>query len=550
MKRFTAFVFALVLVTNLSAQDKKEKAEVPAKPKLIVGLMVDQMRYDFLYRYADKYGKDGIKRLLTEGYSCENTHINYVPSYTAPGHTSVYTGGVPAVHGITGNGWYDREEGKYVYCTDDTLEHTIGNGMAETGMMSPRRMLTTTITDELHLANNFSSKVIGIAIKDRSSILPAGHTGDAAYFLDDSTGSWVSSSYYKSLNGQLPQWVNNFNALKLNETLIKDNWATLLPIIQYTESHEDDKGFEDTFNFETKPVFTHEVSKMLQMDAAVVKRTPFGNTFTLEFAKAAIKNENLGKGNVTDFLAVSLSSTDYVGHQFGPNSVEIEDTYLRLDKDLAAFFKYLDETIGKGNYLLFITADHGAAHSTGYMKEKKIPAGNFSARAVIRELKPQLTATFGDSLIIGYANQQITLDHKAIAAKNIDAAKVKAMITTAFMKVKGVENIVDYDNISAANLEETYETCVHNSHLPKRSGDLYVALEPGWMEGYSKGTTHGSFYGYDTHIPLVWMGWKVKQEKDYGQIYITDIAATLAAMLSIQEPSGCVGKPIKGLLKD
>lgn len=547
MRLFNLVLMLLATALTLSAQEKKAKTETVDKPKLIVGIMVDQMRYDFLYRYSEKYGNDGFKRLINEGYSCENTHINYVPTYTACGHASVYTGSVPSVNGITGNNWFDRTEGRYVYCAEDTTVHTVGNGAVSTGQMSPRRMLTTTITDELRLATNFKSKVIGLAIKDRSSIMPAGHSANAAYFFDDETGYWVTSSYYMN---DLPTWVNDFNALKLNEKLVADNWATLLPIIQYTESHEDNSTYEDTFELEKQPVFTHEVSKLLQMDPGIIKRTPFGNNFTLEFAKAIIKNENLGKGKYTDFLAISLSSPDYVGHQFGPNSVEIEDTYLRLDKELAAFFKYLDETIGKGNYLLFITADHGAAHATGFMRDHQIPAGNFGPRAIIRDLKNKLNTTFGDTLILGYANQQITLNHKAMAAKNIDDAKVKAFITEQLLKVKGVTRVVNMANITDAGLEDQYEDCVQNGNMPNRSGDLYVVLEPGWMEGYSKGTTHGSFYAYDTHIPLVWMGWNVKQGKDFGDVHITDIAPTLAGMLSIQEPSGCVGKPIKGLLKD
>jgi len=533
------FGIALLFIFSISAQTPP-----PAQPKLVIGLVVDQMRYDFLYRYSDKYSENGFKRLLREGYSCENTHINYSPSYTGCGHTCIYTGSVPAVHGITGNNWFDLEENKVVYCTEDTAEKSIGS-ISKAGMMSPRRMLTTTITDELRLATNFKSKVIGIAIKDRGSILPAGHSANAAYFYDPSCGNWITSSYYMN---DLPTWVKQFNDYKLPEKYLKDNWATLQPIEKYTESHEDDVTFEGTFETETKPVFIHKVGEIVNPSYKILAATPYGNSFTLKFAEGAILNEHLGQNSVPDFLAVSLSSTDYIGHRFGPNSVEVEDCYLRLDKDLGEFFSFLDEHVGTGNYTLFLTADHGAAHVPDFSKLHKIPAGVFPIDTVLKQLETKLKQQFGDGeWILSYENMQLTLNNKLIAEKKADKSQMKKDIRDFLLQFDGIVKVLDLENLNNELEEASLKSAIVNGYYPKRAGELYVLFEPGWFEGMTKGTTHGTIYPYDTHIPLVWMGWGIKHGEDHNDIHMTDIAPTVAAMLHIQEPNGNTGKIIQGI---
>ncbi len=535
------FAFVCIFSLTTSAQ-----LPAPTKPKLIVGLVVDQMRYDFLYRYADKYGNNGFKRLLREGYSCENTHINYSPSYTACGHTCVYTGSVPAVHGITGNDWYDTKENKYVYCTQDTTEKSVGS-TSRAGMMSPRRMLTTTVTDELRLATNFKSKVIGIALKDRGSILPAGHTANAAYFYDPSCGNWITSSYYMN---DLPLWVKQFNDYKLPEKYLSDNWATLQPIEKYAESTDDDEPYEGTFETEAKPVFIHKVGEVVKPAYKILAATPYGNSFTLKFAEGAILNERLGSNSVPDFLAVSLSSTDYIGHRFGPNSVEVEDCYLRLDKDLGEFFTFLDQHVGTGNYVLFLTADHGAAHVPDFNRQHKIPAGVFPADTVVKQLEVKLNQQYGDGeWLLGYENMQLTLNNNLLAEKKIDRADFKTTIKKFLLQFEGVSKVLDLENLNNELEEPSMKSAIANGCYPKRSGQLYVQLEPAWFEGMTKGTTHGTIYPYDTHIPLVWMGWNIKHGEDHNDIHMADIAPTVAAMLHIQEPNGNVGKVIKGVLE-
>ena len=359
---------------SLSAQNKKTVANTNLpRPKLVVGIVVDQMRWDYLYRFYNRYSAGGFKRMLNEGFSAENNLIDYIPTVTAAGHSSIYTGTGPAIHGIAGNDFIIQATGKSMYCTEDSTVQTVGS-TSTAGKMSPRNLLTTTITDELRLATNFKSKVIGIAIKDRGGILPAGHTANAAYWFDDKNGDWITSTYYMK---DLPQWVKDFNAKRLPETYLKQDWNTLYPISTYTQSTPDDSKYEGLFAGAQAPTFPIKTSTMYKNGWGVIRTTPYGNSLSIDLAEAAIKAEQMGKGEYTDFLALSLSSTDYVGHQFGVNAVETEDTYLRLDKDLAAFFNYLDTNVGKGQYTVFLTADHGAAHNPTFLKDHEIPAGTW-----------------------------------------------------------------------------------------------------------------------------------------------------------------------------
>ncbi|MBK7149355.1 MAG: alkaline phosphatase family protein [Bacteroidetes bacterium] len=536
----------LLFFTIISLSISAQTSPASATPKLVVGLVVDQMRWDFFYRYPTKYSENGFKRLLREGYKCENTHINYSPSYTAPGHASIYTGSVPNVNGITGNYWYDYDAGKVVYCTEDTTRKTVG-AAGKAGLMSPVRMQSTSIADEMKLSSNFISKTIGIALKDRGAILPAGHSANAAYFYDGASGNWITSSYYMDT---LPAWATAFNDKKLAATYVSGNWNTLLPLAQYFESHDDDVPFESAFRNEAKPVFEHKVSELAKPGLDIIRATPFGNSFTLDFAKAAIENEKLGMGKNTDMLAISLSSTDYIGHQFGPNSVEAEDCYLRLDKDIESFLNFLDAKIGKGNYLLFLTADHGAAHAPGFLQSKKIPAGSLNTDTLVDQLNRILQTKMGaGEWILTFDNMQFYLNKELIADSAADVEEIKEIIISYCLKQDGVADALDMQEIEESTLNADMKSKIINGYYPGRSGDIFLLTKPGWVEGFAKGTTHGTIYPYDTHIPLLFMGWKVKPASDYTPVYITDIAPTIAAMVKCQEPNGSVGKVITGVLK-
>ncbi|HOZ85080.1 MAG TPA: alkaline phosphatase family protein [Niabella sp.] len=536
MKRLNLFFLFAFLSAACFSQSVK-------RPKLVVGIVADQMRWDYLYRYYDRYDNNGgFKRMLNEGFSCENTFINHLPSYTAVGHTTIFTGSVPAIHGIAGNEWIDQASGKKVYCTDDSTVQTVGSN-SRAGRMSPRNLQATTITDELRLATNFRSKVIGVSLKDRASILPAGHNPTGAFWFDDATGKFITSTWYMN---NLPKWVNDFNAKDVPSKLTSSPWTTLYPINTYTQSTADDVKWEGTFKGETSPTFPHNLKDLYQKDKDVIRSTPYGNTLTLEFAKAAIAGNNLGNGDATDFLTINCASTDYVGHKYGTNSIEIEDVYLRLDKELGALFRYLDEKVGNGNYLVFLTADHGACHAINFMKEYKMPADFIKPNKIINELNEVLANKFGqEKLVRSDENYQINFDNTKIRELSLDYQAIKTTSLNHLRQNPELQFVIDLENIGSASVPEPIRTMAINGYNTKRSGTIQLIPFPGWFEsGYATGTTHGTWIADDTHIPLVWMGWGIKPGKTNRETHMTDIAPTIAALLRIQMPSGNSGKVI------
>lgn len=544
MKKISYLIVSLSLLsaTLSNAQTKKTTpvktfpAEV-ARPKLVVGLVVDQMRWDYLYRYYNRYTNGGFKRLINEGFSVENTFIPYTPTYTACGHTCIYTGSVPAIHGIIGNDWYNEETKKNVYCTEDSTVTTVGSTPSAEGNMSPKNMLTNTITDELRLATNFKGKVIGISLKDRGSILPAGHAANGAYWYQGSTGNWITSTFYMK---EVPTWIADYNKLKLANKFYAKNWETLYPINTYVNSTKDENAYEGK-----NSTFPHQLAQNIDKNFDAIRGTPYGNTITLDLAKLAILSEDLGADNITDFLAVSCSSTDYVGHAYGPNSVEAEDTYLRLDKDFEEFFNYLDKKVGKGNYTVFLTADHGAAHVPGFMKENRMPAGVVSDRDITFKLNAFLNDKFKlKNVVLKSMNNQIIFDHAKTNEADVSFDVIKAASIEFIKRMDGIANAIDIAKVSQSTLPEIQKKMITNGYNARRSGDIYYILNPNWFNGSSTGTTHGNWNPYDAHIPLVFMGWGIKPGASNKTHYMTDISATLAALLHIQMPNGCVGEPI------
>lgn len=538
MHRIVLLLTAFSFVINIA------NAQPVSRPKLVVGIVVDQMRWDYLYRYYDRFTADGFKRMLNQGFSCENTFIPYTPTYTAAGHSSVYTGSVPAITGILGNAWYRRDLKRVWYCTEDTSVVSVGSS-SNAGKMSPRTMLTTTITDELRLATNFQSKSIGVSLKDRGSILPAGHAGQA-YWFDNATGGWITSNYYMT---ELPAWVKTINDKKLPDRYLQQNWNTLYPINTYKQSTADDKPYESKISGEDN-TFPHLTAGISVNRYESFRQTPGGNTYTLDMSKAAIEGEKLGQRGVTDFLAISFSSTDYIGHAFGPNSIEVEDTYLRLDKDLSAFFKYLDAKVGKGQYLVFLTADHAVAHVPGFMKENNLPAGTFDDAAIRKWLNEMAESKFGiRNAIEQVMNYQLYLNYNVLEENKTDVTAFKSWAIHELKQHPAIMACVDLLQLSNATLPEKIKERVANGFNQKWSGDIQFIFNPGWFDGGSTGTTHGAWNPYDAHIPLLWYGWKIKAGKTNRETYMTDIAATVAALLRIQMPNGCVGNVIEEITK-
>ncbi|HVZ26799.1 MAG TPA: alkaline phosphatase PafA, partial [Sediminibacterium sp.] len=532
MKKIFLVAICFYGILQVKAQSGTKPSPNPiARPKLVVGIVIDQMRWDYLYRFYSLYdAKGGFKRLLGEGFSCDNTMIPYTPSVTACGHTCVYTGSVPAIHGITGNNWWDNQLNQSVYCSEDKSVSGVGGTGSSEGQMSPRNMLTTTIGDELRLATNFKSKVIGIAIKDRGAILPAGHAANAAYWYEGKSGNFITSTYYMQ---SLPEWANRFNERKIVDSLYRLNWNTLLPASVYTEYASADQE-----PYESKPFgksalgFPYTLGGYAGKDYGKIASTPYGNTLTVEMAKAVIAGEQLGKGSATDFLAVSFSSPDYIGHAFGPNSWEMVDDYVRLDRELGRLFSYLDATIGKGQYTAFLTADHAVAHIPGFMEEHRLPGGVVSESSFIKEMNADLQKTFGiEKAITGIYNYQVVLNHQAIDNAHQSITAVEQKITDWLKTQEAIANAFPVADIMTTPVNQVLREKLANGYYPQRSGDIQVILKPGYIEGEKTGTTHGLWYPYDAHIPLVWYGWGIPHGASKQEVSMTDIAATLAALL-------------------
>ncbi len=544
---FFPFLLSILFVCGQTKSSTENSATLK-RPKLVVGIVIDQMRWDYLYRYYNRYGDDGFKRLLNEGFSCENVLINYLPSYTAVGHSCIFSGSVPALNGITGNDWLEQLNGQHLYCTADSTVQSIGAASAEDGKMSPRNLLVSTVTDELRIATNYQSKVVGVSLKDRAAILPAGHVANAAFWLDDASGHFISSSYYMQ---QLPDWVTKFNNSNAISKLIANEWNTLYPIHSYIQSDTDEQSYEGKYPGETVSAFPHKIKEIYEKNKGFFRPTPFGNTLTLNFAEEVVDGYQLGQGQSTDFLTINCASTDYVGHMFGPNSIEVEDTYLRLDKDLADFFHFLDAKIGKGQYTVFLTADHGAANSIGYMKKHEVPGDFWYTKPLVDSLNKILAEKFNaEKLVRIIMNYQVNFDMSKISSLHLDFDAIKRTVVDYLQQQPEIAYAIDVAKIGETPVPEPLKTMIANGYNFKRSGAIEIILNSGWFEGYSKtGTTHGTWNPYDTHIPLVFMGWGIHHGSSNKLFHMTDIAPTVAAMLHIQMPNGCIGVPIEEVIK-
>ncbi len=562
--RFFGIWLLLLPVLTLAQPGPTLNGRRPLKrPKLVVGIVIDQMRYDFLYRYWNKYAPNGgFKRLLGQGFQYTSCHYDYVPTYTGPGHAAIYTGTGPSGNGIVGNNWFVRETGQNVYVTEDASVQTVGSP-SKAGQMSPKHLLTTTITDELRLAD-IESKVVAVCLKDRGSILPGGHFPTGAYWYDGLTGGFITSTYYTQ---ELPAWVTGFNARRRADTLLSKPWTPLLPLVAYTESTSDDVTWENTFPGEERPTFPHDLPAIRNVGRSklpdaplppatydLLRQTPFGNTLTTEFAAAALIGENLGKGVGTDFLAVSFSSTDYVGHFYGPNAVETQDTYMRLDRDLGALLDLFEDFLGREQVLVFLTADHGAAHAAGFLAQRHVPAGSIGPVLMRDSLQREMVRRHGaGNWVLAYDNQQVYLNHPLLRKNGLRLADVQEEVVSFMTQFAGVSRAIAAVDLQKSHWESGLLMYLENGFYPKRSGDVLVVLEPGWLEGYSgpltKGTTHGSASNYDTHVPLIFWGGPVRRGESAAPARVIDIAPTLAQFLRIQEPNGSTGKPLREVLR-
>ena len=504
---------------------------VNERPKLVVGIVVDQMRNEYIYRYYDDFGTEGFRRLIEEGYYYSNAHFNYVPTYTAPGHASIYTGATPNVHGIVGNYWYHKVLGQSIYCTEDDAHPLVGD---EGKGMSCNKLLSTTISDELKMSTNERGKVVGLSIKDRGAILPAGHMGDGAYWFTNS-GLFVSSTYYMET---LPSWVNEFNDRQLPLEYIKRGWQKTSGI-SFDESLLDDNPYEKRLGGKDKPIFPYDLTDLIKNGGiGSMRTTPYGNDLIVDLAEAAIKHEHLGQDDFVDLLAVSFSSTDYVGHSMGPRAIETQDTYIKLDRSIARLLNYLDTTIGKGEYLIFLTGDHGAAEVPQYLADRRYNVTTISNSDIAEELKIFSMEKYGENVVRNFSNFNVFLNAEVLRNLKLDPSMVEQDLIAFFMSKDYVRRVYTAQDILNGNSNDPVLKLIFNGYDPKQSGDLFVLLKPGYMDYGVGGTTHGSPYVYDTHVPLIWYGWKINPGRNYDKKFITQIAPTLAQKINISMPNG------------
>lgn len=524
-------------------------AQTPSQPKIVIGITVDQMRYDYLQRYKNDFSEDGFLRLMRDGFLATNHHYNYIPTYTGPGHASIFTGTTPNFHGIIQNDWFDRTTGKMIYCSSDTTVKGVGTESAA-GQMSPQYLHSSTLGDALKLHTQQRSKVIGIALKDRGATLTAGRTADAAYwFVGGVEGRWVSSTWYMNT---LPNWVSAFNSNGKAAEYLKQDWQMVAADEKYDESLEDNNAYETPFKGQLRPVFPYKLTELAPQNGnyEILKATPFGNSITVDFALQAIENEQMGLDEFTDLLCVSFSSTDYVGHQFGMHSREIQDTYFRLDQDIARMLKWLDQKFGKENYLVFLTADHGGAPTPSYMQTLHAAGGYWKSDRLELALEDTLAARYGaGDWIINESNQNIFLNRTLVRSKKLSLKEIQYEVAQIATQFPEVQTAFTHSDLAQNREGSGVKTLIENGFDITRSGDVIYLLKPGYIEYGMTGTTHGSGYGYDTQVPLLMFGSGVQRGETMRHTEIPDIVATVSQLLRISPPESCTGQPIQEAIK-
>lgn len=534
----------LLFICSLNTHAQKNK------PKIVVGIVIDQMCYEYLYRFQENYSKKGFVEVMKNGTNCRNVEYNYIPTYTGPGHASIYSGTTPNNHGIIGNSWYDRENKHLVNCVGDASSYSIGSNSIY-GNCSPHRLKSYTVTDQLKLTYP-ESKVISISIKDRGAILPGGHKSDGSYWFDYQSGKFITSSFFKN---ELPTWLLNFNNNKNCFTYAK-TWQPLLEPEKY--SSKDKSNYEVILPGKANAQFPYDIKNLISINNNLHAFTisPFANTLLTDLAIEAIQGEALGRTKNTDMICISYSSTDIAGHAFGPYSKEIEDMYIRLDLEISRLLKFLNKRYGKKGYVLFMTADHGVVPVPKQLTDDRLPGGYVFVDSLVQRLKEKSMSIFGADLIENVVNLNVYLNHERIDSLQTNINDVEQLITNEIIQTKGVKKVLTANLFSNFNAtDDKYESLIIKGYDSKRSGDLLIVLEPGYLPETSidpnlnKGTSHGSGYAYDTHVPLLWYGGGIKKQEIFEPIQITDISPTLIHLLNLQRTGAMTGNPIVEVLK-
>jgi predicted AlkP superfamily pyrophosphatase or phosphodiesterase len=543
-------------------------AQVPEKPvRLVLQITVDQLRSDLIERYSAGYGEGGFRRLLNNGTFYIDAHHRHANTETVVGHTTLATGTDPAIHGMVANNWLDRATGLLNYNVQDPDFPLLGNGAgvdtsieidptqaaATTQGRSPRSIMTTTISDELRLALGPRSKIFGVSVKDRGAITLAGHAG-TAYWFSKAAGEMVTSTYYMET---YPDWVQAWNDSGLVASYADTSWELSSDPASYLFGADDDQQWETDFP-DWGRTFPHPYGPANgKYYTTLLTLSPAGDEITLDFAKALMAAEDIGTDGVTDYLSISFSSTDYVGHFFGPSSLEAEDNLHRLDRTLASLFSYVDETVGLDQTLVVLSADHGASEAPGYLNSLGIGGSYFNFDDIdTTDAITALKAEFGiaEELVDQFFQPYVYLNREVISERGLDLAEVSHRVAEELRKFPGIAYAVSSSDLRAGALAQTPATdaILANFH-EERSGDIYVVFEPHWFvsefDGASVTGSHGSPWRYDTHVPVIWMGPGIDAARIGRRVETVDVAPTIAAYLGIRPPSGTRGRVMTEVLE-
>ncbi|MGA2406681.1 MAG: alkaline phosphatase family protein [Bacteroidales bacterium] len=549
MKRYATIILLISVFIKMSGQGAYLP---PDKPRLVIGIVVEELKYDQLEKFRDRLGENGIKRLINEGTYFKNASYEYMLTQSAPGHATIATGAEPSFHGITSDDWYVPLKNELINCTKDINVNSVG-GSFETGLHSPVNLLVSTFSDELEMSTNKKAKVFGVGLRESSAIFSAGHAANAAYWFDNITGTWMSSTYYID---SLPMWVNDFNAMKFSDSYLNSTWSLLRPAKDYADCLPDSNSYEAGFN--NINYFPYDLKKIRSKsifgsknDYSLLRETPFGNSLTTNFAIRLIQNERLGKDDVTDYLSICYSATDYIGHRFGPSSVEMGDAIFRLDDEIKNLLTFLNDSIGKKNVLIYFTAAHGISEIPTVLEKNRIPSGYFMQNQALQLLRSYLNAVYGEGdWVKGYSERQVFLNRTLIEDARLSLDDVQKKVARFLVQFTGVEAAYPYSAFEANDFGNGNLKRIINNFSPQRSGDVIVTLNPGWVEKENDYVTnHNSPYEYDSHVPLIWYGWTVNRATVTRKVNMTDIAATLSTLCKVPYPNACTGEPMFELFR-
>ncbi len=544
-RNIVIIVFTVSRFNALAAQ--QYLAQDP--PVLIVGIVVDGLRYDWIGRYWNLFSEGGIKKLIRQGTEYSNATVPFLLADQASSSASISTGAPPSLHGIISEQWYDRLRKEEVHCTRDFLYKTIGTGNGN-GKHSASRLLAPSIGDRMILASDYKSKVVSVSLRPESAILLCGHLPGSAYWFDTQSGYWVTSSQYAN---SLPAWVSDFNQRNSSGHYLTRDWELLLADNLYYGCPPDDNDLESGYYSQYK-TFPYKLSKIrkesLGQDSEVLTLVPFGNSLTTDFSISAIREEKLGTDNYTDILWISYTAIQEITNRFGPDSREVADALLRLDIDIQRLLYQIEEVAGKDRYLVVLTSTHGSAMNPEYARALNLPGGFFRYRNAIALLNSYLIAVYGEGTWIeSYVNHQVYLNETLIEQKKVPFTEIQDVCARFLTHFEGVARAVPSDRLLSGQITSPWDNLIQNSFNPDRTGDLLVILQPGWIEDNNNDSESGSPYAYDTRVPLIWYGWKIPRQTVSLPVSILDIAPTLAHILKLSPPDAATGKNLTEIQK-